>query len=105
MIDMRKFEKIYADAEEKFVKAVVLFGKNSDDYLYSASTCTENDKIDKDTLMELLKKGVVVSYENAFYQPIFFKENAGAVEVTIATAIGSGSSTAVLFYSKEHSAD
>ena len=105
MMDYRGYDVIYADAEEKFVKGVVLYGKSGEDYLCSKASCAEGDRIDKDTLMELLKKGVVISYGDTFYTPLFWKENAGAVEVTFATAISASTSAATVLYSKEHSED
>ena len=54
MMDYRGYNVIYADAEEKFVKGVVLYGKSGEDYLCSKAACAEGDRIDKDTLMELL---------------------------------------------------
>ena len=96
--------KIYADAEEKYVKTVVLYGKSGDNYVYSDAACAETDKIDKDTLLNLCLKGVTVLYEGCYYMPIFFKESGGSVAVTIATAIAD-SSTAVILYSSEYSAD
>lgn len=92
--------KIFADAEEKYVKTVVLYG-HSDNYLYADESHTE--KIDKSTLLDLCLKGVTVKYESAYYPPVLFKENAGAIEVVIATSIGSGTSTSVTLYSEEHS--
>lgn len=103
MMDYRSYDVVYADAEEKFVKTVMLYGKSGDDYVYAKSTTAEDDKIDKDTLMELLKKGVIVSYEGAFYTPVIFKDETTKVSLTIATAIASESSTSVVLYSKEHS--
>lgn len=94
---------VYADAEEKFAKTIILYGKTSNDYLNKTSACEEADRIDKDTLLELLKKGVLISYDGAFYTPLFFKENSGAVEVTFATAISASASAATVLYSKEHS--
>lgn len=105
MTDYRGYDVVYADADEKFVKNIILYGKTSNDYLNKTSACEEKDRIDKDTLLELLKKGVLISYDGTFYTPVFFKENSGAVEVTFATAIGSGSSTAKVLYSEEHGAD
>ena len=92
--------KIYAKSEEKFVKTVVLYG-HSDTYLYADEAHTT--KINKDDLLDLCLKGVTIKYESAYYTPVFFKENAGVVEVTIATAISTGASTAVVLYSEEHS--
>lgn len=103
MMDFRNYDVVYADAEEKFVKSVILYGKSGDNYIYSKSAATENDKIDKDALMELMKKGVVVSYEGAFHVPVIFKDETTEVSVTIATAIATGASTSVVLYSKEHS--
>ena len=92
--------KIFADAEEKFVKTVALYG-HSDNYLYVDESHAE--KIDKDTLLDLCLKGMaVINYESAYYTPVLFKENSGAIEVVIATSIGTGTSTSVTLYSKEH---
>lgn len=104
MMDLRNYDVIYADAEEKFVKRVILYGKASDAYVYAKSGATEDDKIDKDSLMEILKKGAVVSYEGAFYTPAFFKENSGHVELTFATALSAAGTTAVVLNSKEYTA-
>ena len=57
MTDYRNFDVVYADAEEKYVKTVVLYAKTSDNYVYSKAAAAEGDKIDKDTLLELCKKG------------------------------------------------
>lgn len=101
-VNVVKRTEIYADAEEKYLKNTVLYGKSDDDYLYFESGCT--NKIDKDTLMNLLLKGVLVSYGGAYYAPVLFKENAGAVEVTIATVINAASTASVVLYSSEHTA-
>lgn len=103
MMDYRGYDVVYADAEEKFAKTTILYGKTSNDYLNKTSACAEEDRIDKNTLLELLKKGVLISYDGAFYTPLFFKENSGAVEVTFATAISASASAATVLYSKEHS--
>ena len=39
--------------------------------------------------MELCKKGLVISYEGAFYTPVNFKDDSGTVKVVIATYSGS----------------
>lgn len=90
--------KVFANSEEKFVKAVVLYGKTSNNYLHATPECTEEDKFDKDTLLELVHKGVVVKYDDAFYAPVAYKENAGALEVNILKAAG----TFTTLYSEEH---
>lgn len=98
-------KKIFADAEEKFVKTVILYGKNSNNYLHTDEKCEENTRVDKDTLKNLCLKGVTISYDGAYYTPISFKEDSGHVAVTIATNIAASSSTSVTLYSKEYSAD
>lgn len=99
---MSNINYIYADAEEKYVKAALLYGKNGDNYVYVASGCTEGDKIDKDTLMNLCKKGVIVSYQGAFYRPVSFKDDssAGCTSLSILTA----ASTLTTLSSKEKGA-
>lgn len=91
--------KIFADAEEKYVKNVILYG-HTDNYLYTDAEHTQ--KVDKDTVMNLCKKGVLVDYQSAFYAPISFKENSGHLEVVIAT--GDTSLTGVILYSEEYAA-
>lgn len=102
MMDYRGFDVTYADAEEKYVKSVILYGKTSDDYVYSKSGMTEDDKIDKDTLLELLKKGVIINYGGDFYTPLFFSDETTHAALTIATAISASASTAVVLNSKEY---
>lgn len=105
MMDYRGFDVIYADAEEKYVKGIMLYGKTSDDYVHATSAMTENDKVDKDTLLELLKKGVVVKYNDDFYAPLFFSDETTHAALTIATAISASGSTAVVLNSKEYAAE
>lgn len=93
---------IYSDSEEKYVKTVILYG-HTDNYVYADAEHTQ--KIDKDTLLNLCLKGVTINYQSAYYMPIFFKENSGHLEITIATAIASSASTAVVLNSEEYSAD
>lgn len=97
--------KIFADAEEKFVKTVVLYGKSADNYLYTDEDCTEANRVDKDTLMNMCLKGSTICYDETYYTPVSFKEDSGHVAVTIATNIATSASTSVTLYSKEYSAD
>lgn len=89
---------IYADAEQKYVMNTLLYG-HTDNYIYMDEAHTQ--KVDKDTLHEILSKGAIIHYESAYYTPVFWKENAGHLEVTIATAIATGASTAVVLKSSE----
>lgn len=98
-----KFTNIYADAEEKFVKAVVLYGKASDNYVYADSAMTQ--KIDKTTLLNLCLKRVLVLYGGVYYAPISFKDNTTSVSLTIATNVAASGSASVTIYSEEYSAD
>lgn len=91
--------KIYADSEEKWVKTVVLYG-HTDKYLYEDADHTT--KVDKDTAMNLCLKGVKIMYSDAYYMPVFFKEESGYVAVTIATTIASSTSASVVLYSEEY---
>lgn len=105
MVDYRGYDVIYADSEEKYVKSVILYGKTSDNFVHTTSKMTENDKVDKDTLLELLKKGVLIKYNDDFYTPIFFSDESTHASLTIATAISASASSAVVLNSKEYSAD
>lgn len=102
---MNNMTVVYADAEEKYVKNVILYGKVSDNYLYTDSKCSEANKVDKDTLLNLCKKGVIINYNSTHYMPLFFKEeSSGSVSVTFATAVSASDSAAITLYSKEYSA-
>lgn len=88
----------YANAEEKFAKSVVLMA-HTDNVLYMDAGHTM--AVNHDDLMNLCMKGLlVVKKDSTYYRPIFFKENSGEIEVTIATAIGTGSSTSLVVKSK-----
>lgn len=104
MMDLKGYDAIYADAEEKFVKNIILYGKTSDNFVHATSKTTEEDKIDKETLLELLKKGVVVKYNDDFYTPISFADETTHAALTIATTIGTGSSASVVLNSEEYAA-
>lgn len=92
---------IYADAEQKYVMNTLLYG-HTDNYVYTDEAHTQ--KIDKDTLHEILSKGAIIYYGSAYYTPVFWKETSGQLEVTIATAIAAGASTAVVLKSSEAAA-
>lgn len=103
---MNNMTVVYADAEEKYVKNVILYGETADNYLYTDSKCSEVNKVDKDTLLNLCKKGVIINYNSTYYMPLFFKEESGgSVSVTFATAVSASASAATTLYSKEYSAD
>ena len=98
-----KFTTIYADAEEKYVKNVVLYGQGSDNYVYADAGYTQ--KIDKATLLNLCMKGVLVLYGGSYYAPIAFKDNTTSASLTIATNVAASGSASVVLNSEEYSAD
>lgn len=101
---MVKMDVIYADAEEKFVKNFILYGKSGDNYLYTDAACTEANRVAKDALMNICKKGLLISYEGTYYYPLMFKDNTTNVSVTFATTIAASTSDAITLYSKEYTA-
>ena len=42
---MNNMTVVYADAEEKYVKNVILYGKTADNYLYTDSKCSEANAV------------------------------------------------------------
>ena len=100
---------VYSDAEEKYVKTAIFYGKSGDSYLYldsaSATAATEANRVDKATLLNALTKGALISYGGAFYTPVSFKDNGTSVEAVIATVINAASTASVTLYSKEYTAD
>ena len=97
MINYRDYNTVYADAEEKYMKAVVLYSKTSDKYVYKKAAATEKDKIDKNTLLELCKKGVLVLLDGVYYTPSQFADKTTYTTLTI------GAST--VLNSKEYTED
>lgn len=93
--------KIFADSEEKFVKAVVLYGKPSDKYLYTDEACTQ--KLAKDDLFNLASKGVIVKYDGLCYTPLIFgyDKKKPCVTITIGT-LNEGQMTYVVLNSEEY---
>ncbi|MPM13110.1 hypothetical protein SDC9_59465 [bioreactor metagenome] len=73
-------ERIFANAEEKFLKKVELFAKADTDILTYDSAAT--NQVPYEGLLELLKKDLVVVNVNGVYQhPVSFKINGQAIEV------------------------
>lgn len=94
----------YANPDEKFIKAVVVYAKKGQSYVYADAACTV--KIAKDTLMNLCEKGLmIVSYEGAFYPVAAYKANAtkGCLDVTIYDVLATTVS-AVTLHSSEYTA-
>lgn len=70
---MIKKNKIYARADEKFVKAVVLYANSNDKLYYDEAAKT--DKVVAADLTDLFLKGVVIKKDNAYYRGICLKTN------------------------------
>lgn len=99
-----KKECIFGNAADKYVNKVVLYVKDtSDGFLYVDSAKTQN--INRADLLDLCMKGLVlISYKGAYYNPVYFKDNATDVTVTIATAVNASTSASLDVKSKEAAA-
>ena len=108
-VEVQKMDHVYGNAEEKYTKTTILYGKSGDSYLYSdaegATGATEAKRVDAETLLDLCQKGLIVSYGGVFYNHLYFSESSGSVGVTFATAISASASAATTLYSKEYTAD
>ena len=94
----------YANADEKFIKSVIVYAKKGQNYAYADSACTA--KIAKDTLLNLCEKGLmIVSYEGAFYPVAAYKTDAtkGCLDVTIYDVLAT-TAAAVTVHSSEYTA-
>lgn len=95
---MSKTERLYANSEEKFEKAVVLYADSDDGHLFLESSHTT--KVSKDFVMNAFKKGTLLIFNtDTFYKPVCCKESSGAALVTVVNDTGNLS-----FYSEEHMA-
>lgn len=98
------FKFNYANSDEKFVKTVVVYAKSGDNYIYADATCSV--KINKDTLLNLCEKGmVIVSYKGAFYPVAAYKLNTtkNCLDVTIYDVLAT-TVAAVTVHSSEYTA-
>lgn len=97
-----KYDINYANSEEKFVKSVTLYGKNSDNYLYSDAKCTATNKVDGETVMNLFLKGMlVISYDSkGVFRPLAAKTESKGVSVNFMSVPSAGTMTTL--YSAEH---
>lgn len=80
--------EIFADANEKYVKTVVFYGKDSDTKLYVDEKMTKQASYEE--AMNACMKGMaVVLYGGAYLVPITFRDNSNKVTVNVATVGGS----------------
>lgn len=96
-----KLNTIYHDANEKYLSSVILYAKDSSDgYVYADSGYTVN--VDRETLLNLCMKNLVlVLHKGVYHRPVYFKDSAGTVTVTIATKIAASASEILELKSKE----
>ena len=94
---------IYADSEQKYVKNVILYGETGKVNLYVDEECEDKSEIDRETLLKLVKSGLIVCYDLDYYFPIAFSDETTYATVTIATAVSASSSTSVVLKSNEQS--
>lgn len=74
--------KIFIDANEKYVSTVVMFGQASDTKLYVDEACAE--QATNSVVLNAAKKGLLlVNYDGAFYNPVKFAEASGVTTVTL----------------------
>lgn len=93
--------KIFADAEEKYVKTVVVYADADDGHLFYDSS--KSQKIPKDELLNLFLKGMVIFLTDEYLIPVAYKESGGAAVVT-AIHESAETATALNFNSAEHGA-
>lgn len=65
-----KLDAIFSDADEKWIKNIVLYANGKDNYLYVDKTFTEAYRVTKKVLIEIFKKGLVIFCDGFFYFPI-----------------------------------
>lgn len=83
MINYRNFDVVYDDAGEQCIKSITLYGKTGDTNVYSKPAMAETDKVAKSELLDILKKGAVVSYKGEIYIPKKFADEETHVSLTI----------------------
>lgn len=78
--------KIFADSEEKFVANYMLFAATGKLFTFTDAAMTK--KATKDQVVEMFKKGVVVSYNNELYYPVECDPTGTTAKLALATVNG-----------------
>lgn len=100
---MIKRHNVYADSKDLHVAKVVLYA-HSDKVLYYDAE--HKISVNREELMDMLMKGLVLVFDtDSYYYPAFFKDETSTVKVTVATSIGTGTSTSKEYQSKERTED
>ena len=72
-------QRIFGNADEKFQKTVVLYGKST--FLWYDKTGNTNKVPYEDAINLLTKGNVIIVDTNVAYFPVLFKKNSQAIEV------------------------
>lgn len=98
---MIKRHDVYVDSKDLHVGKVVLYAHSDSVLYYDAEHKTS---VNREELLDMLMKGLVLVFDtDSYYYPAFFKDETSAAKVTVATSIGTGTSTSKEYESKERS--
>ena len=89
-----KLTQIFANCDEQFIKQTVLYAITDAAHLTMDEEGEE--EIDKDNLLDLALKGIVIKVDNAYYVPTVIEETGAYLTITCAA-----NGTAKTFYSSE----
>lgn len=90
----RKTNTVYAQEGEQYIKRVVLYA--AADASHVTTDAKHTQKLDKEQLLDLVLKGVVIKVDTKYYIPTMVEETAGYLTVKCAA-----DGTAKTFYSSE----
>lgn len=90
--------KVFQDAADKYVTAVIVYGKASNSKLYEEAAFT--NQVSQDVVLDAFLKGVLmVQVGDALYRPV----KVDGVKVTIAELAGSPAAATLTEYSAKAS--
>lgn len=96
---MEHREMVRPDGHDLYVSKVVLHAHSDNVVYYDAE---HTNAVNRESLLDLLKKGLVlVEDAGKYYYPLFFEDATSEAKLTIATAIETGASTSKELMSKE----
>ena len=90
-----KLDAIFSDADEKWIKNIVLYANGKDNYLYVNNTFLEDYRVTKKVLIEIFKKGLIIFCDGFFYFPISLTIGDEYVSVDISDGIKTTTFTSV----------
>ena len=90
-----KLDAIFSDADEKWIKNIVLYANGKDNYLYVNNTFLEDYRVTKKVLIEIFKKGLIIFCDGFFYFPISLTIGDKYVSVDISDGIKTTTFTSV----------